>query len=88
MKTICLRSIASGVYTRVAEDCKTRRNIGLISKRDGEFWLWVKEEPSASGTVLYSAKDRSAFKPYESSPDSTPRGGSGYLGGRDPAPEN
>ena len=82
MKNICLKSIASGAYVRVAEDCKTHRNIGLISERDGDFWLWVKEEPSNFGAVLYSAKDRSFLKPYESNPDSTPRGGGGYLGGR------
>lgn len=82
MKKICLKNIASGGYIRVAEDCKTHRNIGLISGRNGEFWLWVKEDPSASGAILYPAKDRPSFKPYKNSPDSTPRGGTGYLGGR------
>lgn len=82
MKTICLKGIASGAYIRVAEDCKSRRNIGLISECDGECWLWVKKEPSASGAVLYPAKNRSSFTPHASNPDSTPRGGTGYLGGR------
>jgi len=82
MKTICLKKIASGGYIRVAEDCKFHRNIGLISERDGEFWLWVKEDPSPSGATLYPAKDRSSFTPHASNPDSTPRGGTAYLGGR------
>jgi len=51
-------------------------------KRDGEFWLWVTKEPGALGAILYSAGDRSSFSPYVNNPDSTPRGGSGYLGGR------
>lgn len=79
---ICLKRNPPRKYIRVAEDCETRRNLGLICKSNGEFWLWVKKEPSESGAVLYSAKDRSAFKPYMNNPDSTPRGGSGYLGGR------
>ena len=82
MKSIRLKNIGSGAYIRVAEDCKTHRNIGLISERDGEFWLWVKEDPSASGATLYSAKDRPSFKPYNNNHGSTPRGGTGYLGGR------
>jgi len=82
MKKICLKGIASGAYIRVAEDCESHRNIGLISERDGECWLWVKENPSVSGAILYSAKDRSSFTPHASNPDSTPRGGTGYLGGR------
>lgn len=84
MKTICLQNIACDSYIRVAEDCETRNNLGLIieRKRDGEFWLWVKKAPSASGAILYPAKDRSSFKPHDSNPDSTPRGGTGYLGGR------
>jgi len=84
MKTICLKEIACRLYTRVAEDCESRHNLGLITerKRDGEFWLWVKKVPSASGAKLYSPKDRSSFRPHKSKPDSTPRGGAGYLGGR------
>lgn len=66
----------------MAEDCKTHRNIGLISERNGELWLWVKEDPSASGAMLYAAKDRPSFKPYKNNRGSTPRGGTGYLGGR------
>ena len=79
---ICLKKIRSAAYVRVAEDCRTRRNIGLISERDDEFRLWIKEDPSASGSILYPAKDRSSFTPHANNPDSTPRGGTGYLGGR------
>ena len=79
---ICIRQIKSGVYVRIAEDCKTRNNLGLISRSNGECWLWVKKEPSASGAVLYPAKDRSSVTPHASNPDWTPRGGTGYLGGR------
>lgn len=84
MKTICLQNIACGTYMRVADDCETRNNLGLIieRKRDGEFWLWVKEEPIASGAILYPAKDRSSFKPHKVNRGSTPCGGTGYLGGR------
>lgn len=82
MKTFCLKKIASGGYIRVAEDCKSHRNIGLIIERDGELWLWVKENPSASGAILYPAKDSPSFTPHTGNPDSTPRGGTGYFGGR------
>lgn len=84
MKKLCLQEIACGTYIRIAENCSTRKNLGLILelKRDSEFWLWVKKAPSPSGVILYQAKDRSSFKPYRNNPDSTPRGGSGYLGGR------
>jgi hypothetical protein len=84
MKRLCLQMIKSGGYTRVAENCKTPNNLGLIieRKRDGDFWLWVKKVPSASGAKLYSPEDRSSFKPYKNNPDSTSRGGTGYLGGR------
>ena len=78
----CLKHIKSGAYVRVAEDCKTRNNLGLISRSNGECWLWVKKDPSASGAILYPAKDRLSFTPHASNPDSTPRGGTGYLGGR------
>ena len=82
MKKICLKRNPPRTYIRVAEDCETWRNLGLICETIGEFWLWVKKEPSESGAVLYLAKDRSWFKPHKNNPDSTPRGGSGYLGGR------
>jgi hypothetical protein len=84
MKQLCLTHIVCGTYIRVAENCKTPNNLGLIieRKRDGECSLWVKKEPSASGAKLYSATTRSTFKPHKNNPDSTPRGGSGYLGGR------
>jgi hypothetical protein len=84
MKRVCLQMIKSGGYTRIAENCKTPNNLGLIieRKRDGDFWLWVKKVPSASGAKLYSHKDCSSFRPHKNNPDSTPRGGTGYLGGR------
>jgi hypothetical protein len=84
MKQLCLTQIACGTYIRVAENCKTPNNLGLIieRKRDGEFWLWVKKVPSASGAKLYSATTRTTFKPYKNNHDSTPRGGTSYLGGR------
>ena len=84
MNKICLKKIACGNYIRVAENCETRNNLGLIieGKRDGEFWLWVKRIPSASGAILYPAKDRSSFKPHKGNRGSTPCGGTGYLGGR------
>ena len=82
MKAICLKSISSGGYIRVTEDCKKRNNLGLIYTRKDGVWLWVKEEPSDSGLTIYSSKDRPSFKPYKNNPSTTPRGGSGYLGGR------
>jgi hypothetical protein len=82
IKQLCLQKIRSGGYTRIAEDCKTRNNLGLISQSYGELWLWVKKEPSASGAKLYSSTSRSSFKRYKNNPDSTPRGGTSYLGGR------
>lgn len=74
--------MGSAGMTEDAEDCKTHRNIGLISERNGDVWLWVKEDPSVAGAILYAAKDRSSFTPHASNPDSTPRGGTAYLGGR------
>jgi hypothetical protein len=82
MKKVCLKKIACGAYIRVAEHCKARNNIGLIQLRQDGVWLWVKKQPSGSGATLYSAKDRSSFKPHKGNLDSTPCGGTGYLGGR------
>lgn len=82
MKTIYLKTIASGAYMRIVENVRTRNNLGLIHQRKDGFWLWVKKEPSVTGALLYSAKERSSFQPHRNNPDSTPCGGSGYLGGR------
>jgi hypothetical protein len=82
MKQLCLKQIACGAYIRVTEDCRTHKNLGLISHSTGECWLWVKREPTDSGAKLYFPKDRSSFRPHKSNADSTPRGGTGHLGGR------
>lgn len=82
MNKICLKKIACGAYIRVAEHRKARNNIGLIQTREDGVWLWVKKQPSSSGATLYSAKDRSSFKPHKGNLGSTPCGGTGYLGGR------
>jgi hypothetical protein len=82
MEFIYLKETASGTYIRVMEDCITRKNLGLISRSRGEFWLWVKRDYSKSSVMLYLPKDRSAFSAYKKNLESTPCGGTGYLGGR------
>jgi len=82
VKTICLKSIASGGYIRVAEDCTTWRNLGLIQVHGIGATLWVKKAPSNSGAKLYSGTGSRLFTQHKSSPNSTPCGGTGYLGGR------
>ena len=82
MMQLCLKPIKSGTYTRVIEECDSRYNLGLICDYQGATWLWLKCNPSPSGAVLYTAANQKSFKPYPGNPHSTPRGGTGYLGGR------
>lgn len=81
MNKICLKEIACGNYIRVAEDCETWRNLGLIQVHGIEATLWVKKAPSNSGVKLYSGTGSRLFTQHKSNPDSTPCGGPGYLGG-------